>query len=163
LIIVPKESSQVEKTITYTNLAAMYARLAPGCFKNAVWMCNQTAIPQLLSVYVPIGESYGAAIPSPVLKESNGTFSIFGIPVVFTEHCPALGSQGDIVLVDWSQYAVGIRKEISIDKSQHVGFMEDTSMYRVIVRVDGMSTWKDVITPLNGDTQSWCVTLAERS
>jgi HK97 family phage major capsid protein len=162
LIVVEKESSQAGGTINYTNLTQMYGRLAPGSYSNAVWLANQDVMEQLLSVVVITGTSSGTHIP--VLKENAGSFSILGRPVIFTEHAASLGSQGDISLIDFSQYAVGLRKDLSFDVSNIPGWDNDATDYRVIVRVDGMSTWSDVVTPLNGtNTLSPFVTLAERS
>ncbi|MCB2184016.1 MAG: phage major capsid protein [Desulfobulbaceae bacterium] len=160
LITVAKETGQLGSTITYGNLAQMFARVAPRCLKNATWHANMTAIPQLLQLSIPVGTG-GSHVP--VLKESNGKFYIFGVEVIFTEHMKSLGTVGDIALIDWTQYAVGLRKEVAIDKSNAPGWMEDMTDYRVIVRVDGQGTWNKAITPKNGDTLSWAVTLAERS
>jgi len=64
-----------------------------------------------------------------------------GKEVLFTEKCPALGAKGDLILADLSQYAIGMRKEIALDRSNVPGWMEDMTDYRVIVRVDGQGTW----------------------
>jgi hypothetical protein len=65
--------------------------------------------------------------------------------------------------MDRSQYIVGLRREVSLEKSVHVGWQTDQSGYRSILRVDGMPRWTKVFTPVAGDTLSWCVTLATRS
>jgi len=82
--------------------------------------------------------------------------------VIFTEKLPALTNQGDLLLVSLSQYAVGLRKEVSLERSIYAGWQTDESGYRAIVRVDGQGTWKSAFTPKNGDSLSWCVTLAAR-
>ncbi len=160
LVSVAKESGQTAATITYTNLVSMFSRIAPMCLGNVVWLANATAIPQLLTLTIAVGTG-GSHFP--VMKETNGQFSIFGKPVIFTEHAKSLGTEGDIALVDFSQYTIGLRKEISIDKSTAPGWTEDLTDYRVIIRIDGQSTWSAPITPKNGDSLSWAVTLAERS
>ena len=56
---------------------------------------------------------------------------------------------------------VGLRKEVSIDRSQHVGFTRDTVYYRGFLRADGRPTWPEAVTPKNGgSTLSPFVTLA---
>ncbi len=67
------------------------------------------------------------------------------------------------MFVDFSQYSLGLRKVMSIDKSQHVGWQTDETGYRGILRADGQGRWDQVVTPKNGDTLSWCVTLAARA
>jgi len=54
---------------------------------------------------------------------------------------PRIGAKGDLILADLSQYAIGMRKEIALDRSNVPGWMEDMTDYRVIVRVDGQGTW----------------------
>lgn len=168
LIAVAKESGQAADTIVYENLVKMFARVHPGSVGASVWVCNSTAIPQLLNLSVKIKNVAGTENVGgshvPVLKEDgNGGFVMLTRPVIFTEKLPALGDQGDILLADFSQYSVGLRKEISLDKSAHAGFSTDESHYRGIIRADGLGRWSTAVTPKAGDTLSWCVTLAERA
>ena len=74
-----------------------------------------------------------------------------------------LGAEGDLVLTDLSQYALGMRKEITIEQSRHVFFASDATAWRTIVRFDGMHMWASAYTPRNGPTMSWAVTLAIRA
>lgn len=158
LVSVAKESGQLAATIQYENVVKMVARLHPSCFGNSVWVASSTTIPQLLTMTVGIG-----AALLPVLKESNGTFSMLTRPVIFTEKLPALGTVGDLILSDFSQYTIGLRKEITLDASAHVGFQADQTAYRCIARADGQGTWNQAFVPKTGDSQSWAVALATRS
>lgn len=160
LIEVAAEGSQASGTIVYENLTKMFSRLAPQCLQNAVWLANQTAIPQLLSLSLTIGTG-GQHIP--VMTESGGKFRMLTKEVVFTEKLPALGSKGDILFADLSQYSVGLRREVSLDKSNAPGWLKDESSYRAIVRADGQGQWNKAVTPKHGDSLSWCVALAARS
>lgn len=161
LVTVSKESGQAADTILYENLVAMFARMYPAGLSKSVWVANQTAIPQLLTLTLPVGTG-GAAIP--VMTESGGKFSILTRPVIFTEKVPTLGDLGDVSLVDFSQYAIGIRKELVLDKSNGPGWFEDETSYRAILRVDGRGTWDEPLVPANGAaTLSWAVTLQARA
>jgi HK97 family phage major capsid protein len=73
-----------------------------------------------------------------------------------------LGDLGDILLVDLTKYAVGLRHELQIDVSNAPGWLTDTISYRVVVRVDGMPIWSSAFTPEHGVTQSWAVMLQAR-
>lgn len=159
-IVVAKEGGQLAATINYTNLTKMFARLHPSCLKNAIWLANPTTIPQLATLTIAIGAG-GAHVP--VLSEQNGQFTILTRPVIFTEKVPALGTQGDIGLVDFSQYAIALRADAALDKSQHVGWTRRTTGYRLVLRCDGQPLWPAATSPKNGDSQSCCVVLATRS
>jgi HK97 family phage major capsid protein len=159
LITVTKEAGQSTGTILYENLVNMFARMHPSCIGNSVWVINNNAIPQLLTLGVTIGTG-GAFYPA--LKEESGQFTILGRPAVFSEKVPALSSKGDVILADFSQYQIGLRKDLTLDRSIHPGWLTDTVNYRTILRADGMGSWDKPVTPFAGDTLSWCVTLEAR-
>jgi HK97 family phage major capsid protein len=160
LVTQPKEALQAADTITYENLVGMLALLHPSCYKNAIWVCSPTAIPQLLTLGIFLGL---AGSPVPVLQSlSANEFTLLTRPVLFTEKVPAIGEKGDIVLADFSKYTIGLRKELSIVKSFHVRWQSDESSYRAICRVDGQGQWNKAMTPKNGNPQSWCVALQAR-
>lgn len=158
-IQVAAEGGQSAATIVYPNLVKMFARLHPRSLGNSVWVANSTTIPQLTTLTIPVGTG-GAHVP--VLREADGGFTILTRPVIFTEKVPALGARGDISLCDFSQYAVGLRKEIALDKSGHIGFTRDTTHYRGTIRADGQPMWGKAYTPKYGDSLSPFVVLAAR-
>ncbi len=160
LVTITKEAGQAASTIQWANLTKMFARLHPASISNAVWVCNNTAIPQLLTLTVPVGTG-GNVIPA--LREDTGKFFVLGKEIIFTEKLPALGSKGDIVLADLSQYIVGLRREVSLEKSVHVHFGTDEVAYRCILRADGQGSWNAPVTPNAGDTLSWCVAIETRA
>lgn len=160
-ITVNKDAGQVATTITYTNLVNMFARLHPSCLNNAVWVANPNAIPQLLQLSQIIGVA-GSAIPV-MSKNAAGQFEILTRPVVFSEKMNTLGTLGDIMLVDLSQYVFGLMKNgMRLDRSDHVRFTTDEAAWRVVLRADGQGTWKQAFVPVNGSSLSWAVTLQAR-
>lgn len=167
-IEIAKESSQTASTIWFTNVVKMLSRLHPSSYNTSVWIANPTCIPQLMTLDVhesatALGSGLvGDATYNP-FRESDGKFTLFGRPVIFTEKLPTLGTKGDIILVDPSQYVLGMRQEIVVEKSAHAGFTTDSSYYRAKLRTDGRPLWQNAMTPKNGDSLSWCVTLAKRS
>jgi HK97 family phage major capsid protein len=160
LIEVSKETEQQASTILFANVLKMWARLAPSCMAGAVWIINQTAIPQLMTMTVAVGTG-GALVPA--VQSRAGIYELLYKPIIFTEKVPALGSKGDIILADLSQYAIGMRQEVVIDKSNAPGWTEDSLDFRVILRADGAGTWSEAITPKNGDSLSWAVVLEDRT
>ena len=160
LITVTQETGQAAATILYENLAKMFARMLPESRQRAVWVVNNTAIPQLLTLTIPVGTA-GSVVP--VLSERDGQFTMLTRPVVFTEKLPALGTVGDVILADFSSYAIGLRTQISLMISPHVRFTTDELSFRLRVRMDGQPLLSSPITPVNGDTLSPFVTLETRS
>ena len=159
-IEVAKETGQAPATVLYQNLVKVFGRLHPALVADSIWVVNSTAIPQLLQLTLPIGTG-GAHIPA--MTQADGGFSILTRPVVFSEKVPALGSRGDVMLAAFSQYTIGMRADVRLDRSAHAGFSRDQEYFRAILRVDGQPTWDSFYTPLNGDTLSWCVVLAART
>ena len=160
LIVVPKETGQAANTILYTNVVKMFSRLHPALVQNAIWIGNSNTIPELLQLSVVVGTA-GSHVP--VLKEDSGSFSMLGRPCFFTEKLPTLGTQSDLIFVDPSQWILGLRSEMRLDRSMHLGFQSDLDSWRGIIRADGMGSWNAVYTPAAGSTLSWCVSLAVRA
>jgi len=161
LITVDKEGGQTAATLVSDNLGKMYARLAPQCVRKSVWVVAPSCIPELLGMSIAVGTG-GSHLR--LMNETNGSFNIFGRPVIISEKCQQLGTTGDVILADWSQYAIGMRREISLDSSIHRYWSTDAVALRCIMRVDGQGTWGSAVTPKNGtDTLSWCVALQTRS
>ena len=161
LVTQPKATGQAKDTITYANLTGMLSKMYAGSFKNSVWICHQTTIPQLLELSIAVGTG-GSFVP--VMSESNGEFKILTRPVIFTEKTEVLGDQGDILLADLSQYIVGLRSEMRFDLSPHVAFATDEIYARLIERHDGQPLWDEALTLEDGSTEvSPFVVLAERA
>lgn len=159
VVTVAKETGQKAGTIIYDNLTKMMARMFAGSFLNSVWICNQACIPQLLSLSLAVGVG-GSAIP--VMSQVNGEFTILTRPVLFTEKVEALGTKGDIMLADLSQYVVGLRSEMRFETSIHVAFTTDMLLSRIIERHDGQPLWNEALTLADGTTVSPFVVLADR-
>ena len=167
-IAVPKVTSQTADTINSTNIFAMWSRLHPLCSRNAVWLANPNCLPALFSmvvggtssdvpVFLPMGQSpYSALAGSPAM-------TLLGRPLILTDHCKTLGDEGDIILFDPTQYALGMRKDFGIESSIHANFSSDIVDWRMICRVGGECLWDQVYTPARGATLSCIVTLAERA
>lgn len=154
-----KEAGQAADTIVYQNLTKMFSRMHPALLNQAIWIANPTTIPALTMLSIAVGTG-GSHVP--VLTEQAGELRILTRPVVFTEKLPVLGDAGDILFCAPSQYAIGMRQEISIASSGDYAFNTDETAFRVVVRADGQGTWKSAITPKNGDSLSWVVKLQAR-
>ncbi|MCK9364017.1 MAG: phage major capsid protein [Syntrophales bacterium] len=156
-IVVAEETAQANDTIVYQNLVNMYARMYPAGRQRAVWIANSGTLTQLMGLTIGTASAY-----VPVMTESNGQFYIFGRPVLFNSHSPVLGDEDDIMFVDLSQYTIGVRRDLRIEKSTIPGWTQDLLSYRALIRFDGLCTWNTYLTPKNGSTMSCIVGLGER-
>jgi len=116
---------------------------------DGIWLCNRRGLSNLMLLNGP------AANPSYVFMPSARDAmpsTLFGYPLFFNEHCPALGTRGDIILADWRMYLVGDRQAFTIDASKHYRFRYDLTSWRGVHRVDGQPwlsaplTWSDGLT-----------------
>jgi HK97 family phage major capsid protein len=89
---------------------------------------------------------------------------LLGRPIFYTEFCQTLGTVGDLVLGNWSQYLEGTLQGPDFQESIHVRFTTNERTFRVTVRNDGQPWWKTALTPKKSTiTLSPFVTLATRS
>lgn len=159
-VTVTKETGQPGGTLTYQNAVDMLARLAPGSFDRSVWVASQTALPQLLTMSVPVGTG-GAFVPA--VPSEGGRLTLLTRPLLISEKLPALGTEGDLMLCDFSAYQIGMRAEWSLDTSTHIGFRRNKTAFRLIIRIDGQPGLRTPYTPANGSTLSPFVTLESRT
>lgn len=160
LITVDAEDGQSSGTIVWENIINMYSRMHPACVGNAVWVASITAIPALMTLFFSVGTG---GVPVPALREESGKFYLLGKRVYLTEKISTLGNIFDIAFCDFSQYAVGLRQELRIEKSNSPGWSTDESAWRCIVRIDGQPLWDRTLILKDGVTEvSPFVTLAAR-
>jgi len=89
--------------------------------------------------------------------------ALFSLPIVPVEFCETLGSLGDIVLADWSEYLLITKGGVEEAESIHVKFLTDETAFRFIMRNNGQPLHDQPITPLKGsNTLSPFVMLAAR-
>ena len=164
LVTVAKETGQEASTIVYENIVKMRSRLWARSRGNSVWLINQDAEPELHTMGLVIGTG-GVPVYMPATGLAGSPYdTLFGRPVIPTEHNKTVGTAGDIILADFSQYRLidkgGIKKASSI----HVRFLNDEQVFRFTYRVNGMPLWSSALTPFNGtNTQSPFVNLAVRA
>ena len=164
LVTVTKETGQNAKTIVYENIVNMWSRLWARSRPNAVWFINQDVEPQLFSMGITIGTGGAPAYLPPGGLSGQPYGTLFGRPVIAIEQCQTLGSAGDVILADFSEYILIDKGGMQSASSIHVRFVYDESIFRFVYRVDGQPTWKNVLTPYKGSNSlSPFVTLAARA
>jgi HK97 family phage major capsid protein len=150
LVTIDKEGSQTATTFVYENAAKMWARLYGRSQQNAVWFINQDVYPQLFTMSLAVGTG-GAPVYMPAGGASASPYgTLFNRPVVPIEHCKTLGTAGDVILADFSQYLLINKGGVRSDSSIHVRFLNDEVVVRYILRTDGQPWMRSALTPANG-------------
>lgn len=164
LVSVAKETSQTAATIVVENIVKMWSRCYGRSRMNAAWYINQDIEPQLYTMSLAVGTG-GVPVYMPANGLSDSPYStLFGRPVIPLEQCQTLGTVGDIILSDFSQYLIADKGSIKSDVSVHVRFIYDEQVFKFVYRVDGQPIWHSTLTPFKGtNTQSPHVVLATRA
>ncbi len=164
LVSVAKEAAQAADTIVKENIDKMWSRMWAGSRQNAVWLINQDCEPQLDNMALAVGAG-GVPVYLPAGGISETPYArLKGRPVIPVEHCQTVGDLGDIVLADFSQYAIADRGGVEVASSIHVQFLTDEQVFRFLYHVDGEPMWNAALTPAHGsNTLSPFVALAARA
>jgi len=134
--------------VDVADIGKMAARLAPGCWQNAVWLINQSVLSEWVDLTATATNSVG------VIDLSSMT--CLGRPIIVSEHCAAVGTTGDILLVDLSQYLIADRPMIisssreATYSSNTYGFLQDQTCWKLTLRVDGQPIVSAPYTPKRG-------------
>jgi HK97 family phage major capsid protein len=143
-------------SIRFADIANMAGRLLAPSMSRSIWLVSQTALPQLLQLQGANGDvvfipNYsGPPGQSGLSQTMPGT--LLGRPIIVTEKLPALGTAGDIMLVDPSMYLIGDRMEMALEASPHARFARNQTQWRAIKRVDGQPWLTAAPTLADGST-----------
>jgi HK97 family phage major capsid protein len=146
------------------NVINMWARIWSKSRATAAWFINQDIEPQLYQLNLAVGTGGQLVYMPPGGLSASPHGTLMGRPVIPTEFNATLGTQGDIVLADWTQYKLATVGGTQVASSMHVQFVTDQMAWRFTARYDGQATWQAALTPYKGsNTQSPFVTLDTRS
>jgi len=150
VVSVAKETGQAATSLVAENIMKMWARLWNTSRRSAVWLINQDCLPQLMQLQLPVGTG-GVALYMPPGGLSAAPYgTLLGRPVIESEYCQTLGTQGDIYLIDFGQFQMIEKGGIQSASSIHVRFVYDETVFRFVYRVDGQPKWDAALTPKNG-------------
>jgi HK97 family phage major capsid protein len=159
-ISVAKETSQAAATILGENVLKMSARA--WRFGNSIWLANHTTKVQLYKLNIPVG--VGGTLLFQPSREVGFPDMLLGRPVFYTEYASAVGTQGDLILADFSQYLEGTYQPLQSAESIHVRFVNHERTFKFWLRNAGAPWWKTALTPFKGsDTLSPFVVLDTRA
>lgn len=162
VISVSKDTGQTAATFTNTNISNMWVRMHPRRKANSVWFINHELGPQLDMLSIPAGTS--ALEPRFVTYGPDGILRIKGRPVVELEQCAALGTVGDVILADMSDYLLITKGGLEQATSDHVRFIYKERTFRWSRSINGAPATRSALTPYKGTaTLSPYVVLATRA
>lgn len=164
LITVSKETGQAAATIQYENITKMWARMWARSRQNAIWLINQDIEPSLMSMGITYGTAGMPVYLPPGGLSATPYATLMGRPVIPVEYCSTLGTVGDIILVDPTQYLMIDKGGMESASSIHLRFDYGETAFRFTYRVDGRPLWSTALTPANGsNTLSPFIALQTRS
>lgn len=157
-VAVAAESNQSADTINATNIIKMASRIWG---QGAIWMANQDTRPQLAVLSITVGTG-GVLLYNPATQPGFPDM-LWGKPVFYSEFASKLGDEGDLMLVNWSQYLEGLYQPLQSAESVHVRFVNHERAFKFWLRNAGAPWWRSALTPAkSAATLSPIVTLAAR-
>ena len=164
LVAVTKENGQAANSVLAENIMKMWSRMWARSRPNAVWYINQDIEIQLHSLSLSVGTG-GVPVYMPAGGLSQSPFAtLYGRPVIPIEQCETLGTKGDIILADMSQYLLVKKADIQSAASIHVRFIYNERAFRFILSINGQPKWQSALTPYKGsNTLSPFVALETRN
>lgn len=153
LATVSKETGQGAATVVSTNLFKMYARMPERLIGGAIWVYNRGLLPQLFEFAIQVGVG-GAPIFIPAGASGSPYNTFLGIPMVSLEQAPAVGTVGDIALVNPREYILITKGGVQADESMHVRFIYGERTFRWVYPINGRPKDRSVITPADGSSNT---------
>lgn len=151
IVVQTKESGQATGTIVTANILKMWKRMPAYLRGGAAWYINQDMEDQLWNLTIGSGTAVRLLYNPPGVNGNNtGYATMQGAPVIPIEQAQTTGTQGDISLCAFSQYALGQRGGVKQDTSIHVAFLTGQQAFRFQVRLAGQPLWDQPVTPKNG-------------
>jgi len=153
------ESRSSAGHVTQDDLAQMLSKLLINSWRSARWMIHPSVIPELVNMTNGATNSGFLTYLNMSPSTEGGPLTnklpmqIFGIPVIITEKLPALGTRGDVLLVDLSKHIVGDRLALQIEASNQVYFRQNQMLWRVVARWDSQPEFNAPITQADGTYQ----------
>lgn len=136
--------------VQLADLAKMSAKLLPGG-----WNKNSDGQPSACWAVHPQALADFTGLQSGSTSQQwavDAELRVHGLPVFPTDKVPALGSLGDVMLIDRALYTVGQRAELLLDASAHepTAFPKNQTVYRMVARVDGRPRLDNPVTLADG-------------
>lgn len=154
LVTVAKTSGQSSGTLTELNLRNMLYALPAPSRRRAIWAASESAMELVESFEAVTRPGSGCANPDDLPR-------IKGRPVIETDVLPAVGTPGDVLLLDPAWYGFAAKSMVSA-LSAHVLFASDQAVFRIAWRCDARPLVSAPITASAGASRGAFIALAQR-
>jgi HK97 family phage major capsid protein len=128
-----KVTRTTQNRIKFADAVAMYVRHTHG--PNSFWMISRRALGELFTFEISTGS--GATYLAN-LASDPGKIPLLGYPIVVSDFLNALGSEGDMALINPDFYAAALRRQLTVESSIHVEFVNDITTWRFFARGGGI-------------------------
>jgi HK97 family phage major capsid protein len=135
------------------DVCKIFAKMMPGTEGRGIWLMNPSvrdALPQMVSASGGDNVWYPRNILT--VKDSPEPWRLLGMPIFWTEHCAAFGTDEDILLIDPLNYLVMSRQDVRVAVSTDARFESDDTGYRLTSRTDGQNWATSSLTLADGST-----------
>jgi len=124
--------------VTFADCYTMLSRILMRGSGSYVWLASQTVIPQLAAMVDAGGHAVWSGSKGDGLAGAAGPLpsDLFGIPVIFSDRLPALGTKGDMSLVNLSYYLIKDGSGPAVASSEHILFLSNKVVFKVVWNVD---------------------------
>jgi HK97 family phage major capsid protein len=151
-----KQASAATTTSTAFLIAdacILFAETVPGTENRCIWVMNPSvrrALPQMVSTSAGDNVWYPRNILT--VKDSPEPWTLLGMPIYWSEHMAAFGTDEDIAIIDPLNYLVMERQDIRVSVSTDIRFAEDETGYKLTSRTDGQNWVTSALTLADGST-----------
>lgn len=127
------------------DMGAMAKALLPYSYNRGIWLISPSVWGDLPGF---TGGYWQANQPMPRDGDNGPRFVLNSQPGFTTEKLPALGTKGDVLLIDPSLYIIGDRQAVDIQfsRDEPTAFLNNQSVWRIVHRVDGQPAFPSTIT-----------------
>jgi len=124
--------------VHYADVTAMLARMIDG--GSPAWIASKSVLPQLLAMRNTIGSPAvgdGALIWQPNARDAAGNLTLLGYPIFWHQRSPALGTKGDLALVDLAYYLIKDGSGPFVRVLTELGALNNQTYFVIFTNVDG--------------------------
>jgi len=129
--------------VQYADVKSMYARFRG---RRGVWIASREVLPELMAMK----DDSDVLIWQPNARDGSPG-NLLGMPVLFSDHSPAMNQTGSLVLCDLSYYLIKDGVGVAIAASPHFKFTNNITVIKAFKTVDG-KPWLDNVLPTSYNT-----------